>query len=81
VQAVNRKLKTASGETSMYFHPRCESTIKSMERTVWVDKNPDTATIDKTDGVEHWSDGIRYFVEYIWPVLQGKPTVKKSKTF
>jgi hypothetical protein len=66
--AVNRKLMTAAGDTSYYIHPRCVGAIQSLERTKWVDKNADSMTIDKTEGIEHYSDGIRYFIEYVFPV-------------
>jgi hypothetical protein len=77
VAAVNRMLMTASGIISMYVHPRCTGVITSLERTKWVDRNPDTATIDKSEGVEHYSDGIRYAMEYLFPVnAGGKRTVR-----
>ena len=69
VKAVNNRLGTAAGEVNMFFHPRCEKTIRSMERTQWVDKNPDSLTIDKREGVEHWGDGIRYGTEFLFPVI------------
>jgi hypothetical protein len=72
VQAVNRQLMTAAGEIGIQIHPRCEGLIRSLERTKWVDRNPDTATIDKSEGVEHFSDGVRYAVEYLAPVLSYK---------
>jgi len=68
VAAVNRKLMTATGDVGMYIHPRCVNTVKSFERTVWVDNNPNTATIDKSGGDEHYSDGVRYGVEWHWPI-------------
>ena len=81
VAAVNMKLMTAAGDVSMYVHPRCSGVIQSLERTKWVDKNPDTATIDKTEGVEHFSDGIRYGVEFLFPVRNGKRPVVKGFRF
>jgi len=81
VAAVNRKLKTAAGDTTMFFHPRCEKTIQSVERTVWVDNNPDTAAIDKSEGIEHWSDALRYPTEFLFPVLAGKPKVTSGFRF
>jgi hypothetical protein len=71
VQAVNRQLKTAAGDVNFYVHPRCTGTIQSLERTKWVDRNPDSATIDKSENIEHFSDGIRYGIEYLFPVNQG----------
>jgi len=77
VAAVNRKLMTASGEIGIYVHPRCIGVVGSLERTKWVDRTPDTATIDKSEGVEHYSDGVRYAVEYLFPVNGGnKRTVR-----
>ena len=68
VQATNSKFMTAAGDVGFFIHPRCTNTIKSLERTQWIDKNPDTLTIDKSENIEHWSDGIRYPIEYLWPV-------------
>ena len=68
VAAVNRKLLNARGNVELYIHPRCVNTIKSLERTVWLERNPDTAQIDKSGGHEHWSDGLRYGIEYLYPV-------------
>jgi hypothetical protein len=81
VQAVNRKLKNASGDVDMFFHPRVQGTIKSMERTAWVESNPNTATIDKTQGVEHFSDGVRYITEYLYAVRNGLMVAKKGYNF
>jgi hypothetical protein len=81
VAAVNRKLMTAAGEVNFYIHPNCPNTIKSLERTSWVDSNPNTATIDKSDGVEHHSDGVRYGVEWHWPVRAGGVAVTRGFNF
>lgn len=71
VAAVNRKFKNASGDIDMYIHPRAVNTVKSIERTQWVETNPDSATIDKKEGVEHWSDALRYAIEYLYPIRAG----------
>jgi hypothetical protein len=68
VQAVNRKLKTAAGRVDMYFNSNLKGLIASMERTKWQDNNPDLALIDKSEGIEHYSDGVRYGTEYLFPV-------------
>lgn len=70
VACVNRMLLTADGRTHMYVHPRCSGLIASLERTAWVDNNSDSATIDKKAGVEHFSDGVRYGIEYVFPIIQ-----------
>jgi hypothetical protein len=81
VAAVNRLLKTAAGTTNMFFHPRCDGTILSMERTKWVDKNPDSALIDKTEGIEHFSDGVRYAAEYLFPIQTGNKAAARGFNF
>jgi len=77
VAAVNKKFKNAAGHIDMLIHPRCINLIKSIERTQWVESNPNLATICKKEGVEHWSDGLRYAIEYLYPVRSGtKVSVK-----
>ena len=81
VAAVNRKFKNANGDIDMYVHPRCVNTIKSLERTAWTENNPDTATISKKEGVEHWTDGLRYAVEYLFPVRGGSKVTTRGFGF
>jgi len=81
VAAINKKFKNANGDIDMYIHPRCNNTIKSIERTAWVESNPDTATICKKEGVEHWTDGLRYAVEYLFPVRSGTKVATKGFGF
>ena len=81
VACVNRKLKTAAGDIDVYIRPECSGTIASLERTAWVDKNPDLAVIDKSEGVEHFSDGIRYFFDYKFPIRAGASVVKRGFGF
>jgi hypothetical protein len=81
VAAVNRKMMNAAGDIDMYVHPRCKGFIDSIERTVWLESRPETATIDKTQGVEHFSDGLRYLVDYLWPLNYSKPIFAQSPHF
>ena len=81
VAAINKKFKNANGDIDMYIHPKCVNTIKSLERTAWVESNPDTATICKKEGVEHWTDGLRYAVEYLFPVRGGSKVTKRGFGF
>ena len=80
VASVNGKLKSASDNVEMLFHASCTETIRSMERTKWVDKNPNLAVIDKSEGVEHFSDGIRYATDFLFPILPHK-IVKRGFNF
>jgi len=79
--AVNRMLMNANKQSNMFVHPSCKGTIESLERTSWLDGNPNTATIDKSKGVEHFSDGVRYMTEYLFPVLSGTTRTKRGFGF
>ena len=81
VAAVNKKFKNANGDIDMLIHPKCVNTIKSLERTQWTETNPDTATIDKKEGVEHWTDGLRYAIEYLFPVRGGTKVTTRGFGF
>ena len=62
VKAVNRLLY----QNRMVFSPKMRNTIMSVERTVWMQN--DNASIDKSEGIEHFSDAVRYPCEYLYPV-------------
>lgn len=80
--AVNAKLKNSDGEVTMFLCPnRAPMTIRSLQRTQWVEKNPNTATIDKRNGEEHFSDGVRYITEMLFPVKNHKSAVAKGFGF
>jgi hypothetical protein len=81
VAAMNKKFKNANGDIDMLIHPKCVNTIKSLERTQWVESNPDTATICKKEGVEHWTDALRYAVEYLYPVRSGAKATTRGFGF
>lgn len=81
VKAVNRMLRTADQNIHYYVSHQCPGVIKSLERTAWVDNKPDLAVIDKSQGVEHFSDGIRYFFDYKFPVVSGASRVVRGKHF
>ena len=82
VAAVNRKLQNANGKYEMFFKTSAvPHTIKSMERTKWVESNPNLATIDKKEGIEHFSDGVRYITEYCYPVKSHTEVTAKGKSF
>jgi hypothetical protein len=75
VNATNARFLTAANPVTKrpgiryaYVLANCKPVIESLARTQWVDKNSDSAMIDKSQDVEHFSDGIRYFMEYRWPI-------------
>jgi len=81
VACVNRKLKNAAGDIDVFVRPECKGVIQSLERTAWVDKNPDLAVIDKSEGVEHFSDGIRYLFDHRFPIRAGAKVTARGFGF
>lgn len=81
VASVNRMLMTAAGDVSMFVSAECTGVIQSLERTSWLDNNSDTATIDKKEGIEHFSDGIRYGIHYLFPIRAGSLVTVRGKRF
>lgn len=81
VKAVNRLLLNANNKKSLFFHKRVRRTIESMEKTSWLTGNADSATIDKSEGLEHFSDSVRYPVEFLYPVNHSGGHVAQSRHF
>ena len=76
VAAVNGKLKSASGLVGLLVDRKCRGVADSLERTRWVERNPDMACIDKSEGHEHFSDGIRYAVDWRYPIRKPASVVR-----
>lgn len=81
VAAVNRKFLNAAGDVTFFIDPSCQKLIDSLEKTVWLENRPETATIDKSMNIEHFSDGIRYMVEFLFPITRSKPRVNTGFSF
>lgn len=71
---------SAGSVNSRFYHKKavvlrhCNGVRKSLDRTSWREGNPNSAEIDKTQGVEHHSDGIRYMMDYRWPIKMSTAT-------
>ena len=76
VNALNTKLKNASGEIGMFVSPKCKNIIRSLERLSYKE---DTSVIDK-DGNEHMFDAVSYLIDYLYPV-RTIHTTTSSQTF
>jgi hypothetical protein len=81
VASVNKMLLNAHGESKLFVHTGCINTIRSLERTVWMDNNPNTAIIDKKQDIEHMSDGLRYYIDYRHPALVRSRSVAVGALF
>lgn len=66
INAVNSALKSSNGNQKLYFHPRCKSIIKTLERQIY---KPGTSVPDNS-GLEHMADALGYMVEFLYPVTR-----------
>lgn len=67
VNTINSRLKSASGETSIFIHRRLKELITDLERVTW--KPGSDATIDKSDPMlTHASDSIGYPTCVLLPI-------------
>jgi len=82
VGSVNKKLMNADGNIDLYVAPKCTETVKSLERTIWMENNPDSMMISKKEDIEHMTDALRYLVEYRYPSAGSRRIItSKSHTF
>ena len=65
INAVNSKLCSASGARTLFIDPACRSIITSLEKHTY---REGTSQPDKDSGLDHMSDAIRYYVDYVFPV-------------
>lgn len=63
--AVNFMLKDATGKVRMLIDPKCKNLIKSLEQTIY---KPGTNDMDKSAGIDHWTDALGYPTEFMFPV-------------
>ena len=83
VNATNARFRTADnpitkqpGKRYAFVSANCKPVIESLRRTQWVDKSSDTAMIDKSQDIEHFSDGIRYYMDYHWPIKHRRSSAR-----
>lgn len=65
INAVNSKLRSASGDVSFFVDPKCKKLIESLEKHTF---KPGTTQPDKDSGYDHMSDAMRYAIDYMFPV-------------
>lgn len=64
VNALNAKLKSASGEIGMFVSPKCKNIIRSLERLSY----KEDSSIIQHDGNEHMFDATSYLIDFLYPV-------------
>ena len=65
VNAVNRMLEDANGQTRLHIDSSCVELVKSLEQTIY---KPGSRDVDKSGGFEHSADAIGYPVQFEHPV-------------
>ena len=61
INSTNWMIRTADGHRKLFIHPRCKHTIKAL-KNVCFKEGADDYIIDKSAGIEHWTDGLGYLV-------------------
>lgn len=65
INAVNSKLCSAAGVRTFFVSPRCKKTIESLDKHCYKEG---TAIPDKDSGHDHFTDAVRYYIDYDFPV-------------
>jgi hypothetical protein len=66
INAVNSKLCSADGKVSFFVDPKCKKILESLEKHTY--KEGSNGIPDKDSGYDHFSDSIRYYIDYVFPV-------------
>ena len=61
INATNCMIRTANGQIRLFVHPRCKNTIKALKNVTYK-QGADDYIIDKSAGIEHWTDGAGYLI-------------------
>lgn len=61
INATNWMIRTADGHLKLFIHPRCKHTIKALKNVTYK-QGADDYVIDKSAGIEHWTDGLGYLI-------------------
>ena len=67
INAVNAKLRSSTGEITMFIDPKCKYTTESLEKLVYKEGSSQP---DKASGFDHTADALRYMVDWLFPITQ-----------
>lgn len=76
INTVNAMLRTADGRVRVYIHPRCKRLIKCLDGLTFKDG---TKLPDKSSGLDHLPDALRYLIMSEFPVLQARATSQEVR--
>lgn len=73
INAVNAKLRSSTGITTLFIDPKCKYTIECLEKFTYKEG---TSIPDKDAGFDHLADALRYMVDYIFPIKRDYAPIK-----
>ena len=65
INAVNSKLRNASGQIGLAVDYKCKNVIGSLERLVFKEG---TNVVDKDTGYDHMADAVGYLIDFLFPI-------------
>jgi hypothetical protein len=65
INAVNAKLRSSTGETTLYIDPKSKYVIECLEKQTY---KTGTSIPDKDSGFDHMNDALRYMVDFLFPI-------------
>ncbi len=66
VNIVNGMCYNAKGVSRLFISRKAKNLISSLLRTSWDGSSYNGLVIDKRDGIEHWSDALRYLIDFVF---------------
>lgn len=69
INAVNAKLCSSTGETTLYIDPKCKYVIECLEKHVYKEGTSQPEKGGNPD-FSHMNDALRYMVDYLFPIRQ-----------
>lgn len=67
INAVNAKLRSSVGITTLFIDPSCKYVIECLEKHTYKEG---TSIPDKGSGFDHMNDALRYMVDFLFPIRQ-----------
>jgi len=61
INATNWMVRTSDGHMKLFVHPRCKNTIRALKNVTYK-QGAEDYVIDKSPGIEHWTDGLGYLI-------------------
>jgi hypothetical protein len=67
INAVNSRLCNMNGQRRLFISPKCMGLVESFEKFSYKEGS---SIPDKSMGIEHGLDALRYYVDYVYPIRQ-----------